>query len=79
MDAKDEIEEITEIKTTTESIATFQERVAKPFVTTLKANITNRFVSQDIVSSFSILFDPKKVTAAESSDLLAYGGDSVDL
>ena len=44
----------------------------------LKANISNRFVSQDIVSSFSI-FDPKKVPAADSSDLLAYGEDSVDL
>ena len=78
MDAKDEIEEATDIKITTEGITTFQERVAKPFVTMLKANISSRFVSQDIVSSFSI-FDPKKVPAADSSDLLAYGEDSVDL
>ena len=75
MDAKDEIEEATDIKIATESITTFQERVAKPFVTMLKANISSRFVSQDIVSSFSI-FDPP---AADSSDLLAYGEDSVDL
>ena len=78
MDAKDEIEEATDIKITTESITTFQERVAKPFVMMLKANISSRFVLQDIVSSFSI-FDPKKVPAADSSDLLAYGEDSVDL
>ena len=78
MGAKDEIEEATDVKITTESITTFQERVAKPFVTMLKANISSRFVSQYIVSSFSI-FDPKKVPAADSSDLLAYEQDSVDL
>ena len=43
----------------------------------LKANISSQFVSQDIVSSFSI-FDPKKVPATDSSDLLGYGEDSVD-
>ena len=64
-DSKDEIKEAADIKITTESIATFQERVAKPFVTMLKANnyISRQFVSQDIVSSFSI-FDPEKVPAA---------------
>ena len=44
----------------------------------LKANISSKFVSQDIVSSFS-MFDPKKVPAVDSSDLLAYGEDSVDV
>ena len=44
----------------------------------LKANISSRFVYQDIVSSFSIC-DPKKVPTADSSDLVAYGEDSVDL
>ena len=44
----------------------------------LKVNISSRFVLQDIVSSFSI-FDPKKVPATDSSDLLAFGKDSVDL
>ena len=34
--------------------------------------------SQDVVSSFSI-FDPKKVPAADFSNLLHYGEDSVDL
>ena len=73
MDAKDEIEEATNIEITTESITTFQEQVAKLM---LKANIhaSSRFVSQNIVSSFSI-FDPKKVPVADSSDLLAYGED----
>ena len=81
IDAKDEIEEATGIKITTESIATFHEQVAKPFVRMLKANISSRFVSvsQDIVAlSFSI-FDPKKVAAADSSNLHAYGEDSMVL
>ena len=43
----------------------------------LKNNISNWFVSHN-VSSFSI-FDSKKVPAADSSGLLAYGEDSVDL
>ena len=64
MDAKYEIQEATNIEITTESI-TIQEQVAKPFVTLLKANISSQFVSQDIVSSFSI-FDPGNVPAADS-------------
>ena len=44
----------------------------------LKVNISSRFVSQHIVSSFSI-FDPKKVPVTDSSDLLAYGEDLLDL
>ena len=44
----------------------------------LKVNISSRFVSQDIISSFNI-FDTMKVPATDSSDLLAYGEDSVDL
>ncbi len=78
MDAKEEIEEITDIKITTESIATFQDQVAKPCVRMLKANISSRFVSQDVVSSFSI-FDPKKMPAADSSDLHTYGENFIDL
>ncbi len=75
MDAKNEIEEVTDITLTTESIATFQGQVAEPFIRMLKANISSRFISQDIVSSFGI-FDPKKVPAADSSDfqLLAHYG-----
>ena len=43
-----------------------------------KVNISSRFFSQDIVSSFNIL-DTKKLPANDSSDLLAYGEDSVEL
>ena len=42
-----------------EIISSFQEQVAKPFVTMLNVNISSRFVLQDVVSSFSI-FDLKK-------------------
>ena len=56
----------------------FQERVAKPFITKLKANISRRFDVQDIVSSFSI-FDLQKVPAPDHSDLLHYGEDSMEI
>ena len=78
LDTKDDLEAATDIKITTEGITSFQDRVAKPFITMLKNNISIRFVSLDIVSSFSI-FDPKKVPAADSSGLLSYGEDSVNL
>jgi len=78
LDAKDDLQAATDVEITIAIITSFQERVAKPFVMMLKANISSRFVSQDVVSSFSI-FDPKKVPAADSSDLLHYGEDSVDL
>ena len=78
LDAKDDLEAATDNKITTESITSFQERVAKPFITKLKANISSRFDAQDIVSSFSI-FDPQKVPAPDSSDLLHYGEDSVEI
>ena len=62
---------------TTASIGSFQEAVAKPFITKLKNNISSRFASQDVVSSFSI-FDPKKVPGPDSLDLPSYGEGPVD-
>ena len=44
----------------------------------LKNNISSQFVSQDVVSSFNS-FDPKEVPAADSSGLLSYEEDAVDL
>lgn len=41
LDAKDDLEAATDIKRTTESITSFQERVAKPFITKLKAYISS--------------------------------------
>ena len=60
LDARDELQATTKIKINSESITSFQENVAKPFVTDLKVNISRRFSSQDIVASFSI-FDPSKL------------------
>ena len=60
MDAREEIERATGVKVTSANIASFQERVAKHFITDLKNNIVCRFTFQDVVSSFSI-FDPEKI------------------
>ena len=69
---------VTGITITTANITSFQDRVAKSFITMLKNNISSQFASQDVVSSFSI-FDPKKVPASDTSDLLSYGENSIDL
>ena len=57
-------------------ITTFQETVAKPFITHLKDNISSRFASSgDVLSALSI-FDPKKVPL-DSDDLSHYGEASI--
>ena len=61
-----------------EDISSFQERVAKPFVSDLKSNISSRFASQVVVLCFSI-FDSKKVPSLDSSDLSSYGEDAVKI
>lgn len=77
IDAKEELEAATGIQVTSVTIASFQDRVAKPFVTVLKNNIVSRFTSQDVVSSFSI-FDPQKMPPQNSPDLSSYGENYVD-
>ena len=72
LDARDELQATTKIKINSESITSFQENVAKPFVTDLKVNISRRFYSQDIVASFSI-FDSSKLPQNDSPDLSSYG------
>ena len=72
LDARDELQATTKIKINSESITSFQENVAKHFVTDLKGNISRRFSSQDIVASFSIL-DPSKLPQNDSPDLSSYG------
>ena len=74
MDAREEIERTTGVKVTSANIASFQERVAKHFITDLKNNIVCRFTSQDVVSSFSI-FDPEKMPPLGTTDLSCYGED----
>ena len=77
LDTSNDLETSTGIKIATESITSFQDRVAKPLIIILKSNISSRFVSQD-VSLFST-FDPKKVPAAYSLGSLSHGEDLVDL
>ena len=77
MDAREEIERATGVKVTSANIASFQERVAKHFITDLKNNIVCRFTSQDVVSSFSI-FDPEKMSPLGTIDLFCYGEDCID-
>ena len=61
LDAKQDLETVTEVEITTADLSSFQDKVGKPFAGLLKDNISNRFSSsKDIVASFSI-FDPKKV------------------
>ena len=57
-----------------DDVVSFQSRVTEPFYTKLKENITNHFVSQDVVSCFSI-FDPKKTP--NSLENCTYGEDQV--
>ncbi len=77
MDAREEIERATGVKVTSANIASFQERVAKHFITDLKNNIVCRFTSQDVVSSFSI-FDPENMPSLGTTDLSCYGEDCID-
>ena len=74
LDARDELQ----VQVNSESITSFQENVAKPFVTDLKGNISRRFSSQDIVASFSI-FDPSKLPQNDSPDLSSYGEEFLDV
>ena len=77
MDAREEIKRATGVIVTSANIASFQERVAKLFITDLKNNIVCRFTSQDVVSSFSI-FDPEKMPSLGTTDLSCYGEDCID-
>ena len=75
MDVREEME--VSIKVATDDITSFLRRVAEPFVSDLKSNISSHFTSQDVVSSFSI-FDPQKMPSSDSADFSCYGGDSID-
>ena len=58
-EVKEEMDITVGINFNSDDVVSFQSRVTEPFYTKLKENISNRFVSQDVVSCFSI-FDPKK-------------------
>ena len=56
----------------------FAEKVGKPLISKLKANISNRFSSHAVVAAFSI-FDPRKVPAINSAEINTYGEASLDM
>ena len=56
----------------------FTESIGKSFVSMLRANISNRFGSQDVIAAFSI-FDPKKVPSIDSPEISKYGEDSLNI
>ena len=74
LDVKEEMGTTVGINFNSEDIVSFQRRVTEPFHTKLKENIQNRFISQDVVSCFSI-FDPKK--APNPSENCSYGEHQV--
>ena len=61
-------------------ITSFQETIAKPFITHLKCNISSRFASSpgNILLAFSI-FDPRKAPSVDSEDLSSYGETSTTI
>ena len=71
---KEEMDITVGINFNSDDVASFQSRVTEPFYTKLKESIANRFVSQDVVSCFSI-FDPKKTP--NSLENCTYGEDQV--
>ena len=71
-EVKEEMDITVGINFNSDDVASFQSRVTEPFYTKLKENIANRFVSQDVVSCFSI-FDPKKTP--NSLENCTYGED----
>ena len=73
-EVKEEMDITVGINFNSDDVASFQSRVTEPFYTKLKENIANRFVSQDVVSYFSI-FDPKKTP--NSLENCTYGENQV--
>ena len=57
--------------------ATFQEKIGQCFIHQLRDNITSRFTSSDVVSSFSI-FVPRKVPVTSSPLFSLYGEGAID-
>ena len=74
--AKD-LETAIEEQITQEDISTFQEKIGQCFIHQSRDNITSRFTSSDMVSSFSI-FHPRKVHATSSPLFSLYGEGAID-
>ena len=72
VDLREELATSIGVNISVPDIVAFTEKIGKPFVSKLKANISSRFGSQDITAAFSI-FDPKKVPSIDSADIKTYG------
>ena len=77
LDDLENLDEETGISFTRADITTFQQNIAKPFVSHLKDNISSHFASSSgVVPAMSIL-DPRKVPDVDSPDLPQYGNESI--
>ena len=78
VDIKEELAATIGMNLSVPDMVAFTENVGKPFVSNLKANISSRFSSQDIIAASSI-FDPKKVPSIDSPDIKTYGESFVNV
>ena len=78
VDAREELATTIGVSISIPDIVAFTESIVKSFVSMLKANISSRFGSQDVIASFSI-FDPKKVPSIDSPEIKKYGEDSLNI
>ena len=76
LEATKDLETAIEEQITQEDIS-FQEKIGQCFIHQLRDNITSRFTSSDMMSSFSI-FDPRKVPATSSPLFSLYGKGAID-
>ena len=77
LEAAQDLETAIEEQITQEDISTFQEKIGQCFIHQLRDNITSRFTSSNVVSSFSI-FDPRKVPATSFPPLSLHGEGAID-
>ena len=72
------VEQAIGTKISHEDIESFQAKVAKPFISHLKGNISNHFSSSgDVLSALSIS-NPRKVRSLTSDELSCYGETSIN-
>ena len=76
LEAAQDLETAIEEQITQEDISTLQEKIGQCFIHQLRDNITSRFTSSDVVSSFSI-FDPRRGTTSSPMFSL-YGEGAID-
>ena len=73
-EVKEEMDITVGMKFNSGDVASFHSQVTEPFYIQLKENIQNRFISQDVVSCFSIFVPKKTLTFSENC---THGEDQV--